>query len=61
MYDEKLVDCLVAPLEHGKYGARDLRREIHDKVEKTIVDLILSPNNLETVSVSANEGNVVIN
>ncbi len=61
MYDEKLVDCLVAPLENGKYGARDLRKEIHDKVEKSIVELILSPNTLETVNVSANEGNVIIN
>lgn len=60
MYDEKLVDCLVAPLENGKYGARDLRKEIHDKVEKSIVELILSPNTLETVNVSANEGNVII-
>ena len=61
VYDEKLVDCLVAPLENSKYGARDLRKEIHDKVEKSIVELILSPNNLETVNVSANEGNVIIN
>ncbi len=53
MYDDKLINHLVAPLENGKYGARDLKKEIYDKVVKTIVNLILSPNRLEKVSISA--------
>ncbi len=61
IYDDKVIDCLVAPLENGKYGARDLRKEIHDKVEKSIVNLMLSPNSLEKVSISAREGDVIIN
>ena len=60
IYDDKLIDCLVAPLENGKYGARDLKKEIQDKVEKTIVNLILSPKSFETVCVSAREGDVII-
>ncbi len=58
-YDDKLVDFLVAPLEDGKYGARDLKKGIHDKVEKFIVNLILSARDFEKVSVSAIEGDVV--
>ena len=58
-YDDKLVDFLVTPLENGKYGARDLKKEIHDKIEKFIVNLILSARNFEKVSVSAIEGDVV--
>ncbi len=58
-YDDKLVDFLVTPLENGKYGARDLKKEIHDKVEKFIVNLILSARDFEKVSVSAIEGDVV--
>lgn len=58
-YDDKLVDFLVNPLENGKYGARDLKKEIHDKIEKFIVNLILSARNFEKVSVSAIEGDVV--
>ena len=52
---------LALDLENGKYGARDLRKVIHDKVEKSIVNLVLSPNNLEKVSISAREGDVIIN
>ena len=58
-YDDKLVDFLVAPLEDGKYGARDLKKGIHDKIEKFIVNLILSARDFEKVSVSAIEGDVV--
>ncbi len=59
VYDDKLVEFLVAPLEDGKYGARDLKKGIHDKVEKFIVNLILSARDFEKVSVSAIEGDVV--
>ena len=53
VYDDKLVDFLVAPLENGKYGARDLRPEIQKKVETFIVNLILEsttkPKKFETL------------
>ena len=61
IYDDKLINHLVEPLENGKYGARDLKKEIYDKVVKTIVDLILSPKGLEKLTVSATDNDVIIN
>ncbi len=60
VYDDKLIDCIVAPLIHGKYGARDIERQIRIKVEDSIVDLMLQNSALEKVSVTAKEGDVVL-
>ena len=59
VYDNKLVDCIVEPLIHGKYGARDIERQIRVKVEDFIVDLMLQNSELEKLNITAKEGDVV--
>lgn len=59
-YDDKLVDYLIEPLKDGKYGARDLRREIRKKVEDLITNLIIdSEDGLEKILLSEKDGKVI--
>lgn len=59
-YDDKLVNCLIEPLRDGKYGARDLRKEIRKKVEDLIANLIIdSEDGLEKILLSEKEGKVI--
>ncbi len=59
IYDESLVEYLVALLEHGKYGARDLKKQIYNKIVREIGNLILEPAGLERVNVSATQEKVI--
>ena len=59
-YDYKLVNYLIKPLKDGKYGARDLRKEIRKKVEDLIANLIIdSEDVLEKISLSVKNNEVV--
>ncbi len=59
-YDDKLVNYLIEPLRDGKYGARDLRKEIRKKVEDLIANLIIdSEDGLEKISLSEQDGEVI--
>ncbi len=60
-YDAKLVNYLIDPLKNGKYGARDLRKEIRKKVEDLIANLIIdSEDVLEKISISVKDNKVVL-
>ncbi len=59
-YDDKLVNYLIEPLRDGKYGARDLRKEIRKKVEDLIANLIIdSEDDLEKILLSEQDGKVI--
>ena len=59
-YDDKLVNYLIEPLRDGKYGARDLRKEIRKTVEDLIANLIIdSENGLEKILLSEQDGEVI--
>ena len=60
-YDDKLVSCLINSIESGKYGARDLRKEVRKKVEDSIANLIIDSNDsLSEVALSADGEKVVV-
>ena len=59
-YDDKLTNHLIKPLKNGKYGARDLRKEIRKNVEDLITNLIIeSGDALQKISISAESDQIV--
>ncbi len=61
IFAEKVIDCLIKPLENSKYGARDLRREIRKKIEDTIVNLVVNSNDsLNEVCFSVKNSEIVV-
>lgn len=59
-YDKKATACLIKPIENSKYGARDLRKEIRNKIEDLIAGVIInSPQALEKISISAKGDNII--
>ncbi len=59
-WDKEVLQLICAKAQGGKFGARDIRRVIRKEVEDRIAEIIVENQNVESVHIMAENGDIAV-